>query len=306
MTLTEMRYIVTLARERHFGRAAEKCYVSQPTLSVALKKVEERLGVMLFERNAGEVRLTPVGERIAEQAERVLDEATRLEDIAAEGKDPLAGPLRLGVIYTIGPYLLPRLVPALARRAPQMPLYLQENFTAKLTESLKRGELDVIVVSEPFSEPGIVTQPLYDEPFRVLLPAGHAWTGETCISAARLDAEELLVLGNGNCFRDQVVAACPRLTEPGNLDRASEGGSLETIRLMVASGAGISVVPASAAAVPMASDSMIAVKPFAEPEPTRRVVLAWRVTFPRPQAIDAVRAAILEAPPEGTRPVPAR
>lgn len=299
MTLTEMRYIVALAGVRHFGRAAEKCHVSQPTLSVALKKVEERLGVLLFERSAAEVRLTPIGEEVARQAERVLNEARRVDEIAQRGKDPFAGPLRLGVIYTIGPYLLPRLVPALHGAVPGMPLYLQENFTHLLAESLKRGDLDVIVVAQPFDEPGIVTQAVYDEPFRMLVPASHPWAGRKTVDAGELKAEELLVLGQGNCFRDQVVAACPRLAEPGGLERAYEGGSLETIRHMVASGTGVAVLPASALAAAPPDPALARAIPFAPPEPFRRIILAWRVTFPRPQAIDAVRAAILQCPPPG-------
>ncbi len=301
MTLTEMRYIVSLARERHFGRAAEKCHVSQPTLSVALKKVEERLGVLLFERSAAEVRLTPIGEEVARQSEKVLNEAQRVEEIAQRGKDPFTGPLRLGGIYTIGPYLLPRLVPALHQAVPHMHLYLQENFTHVLAESLKRGELDVIVVAQPFDEPGIVTQPVYDEPFRMLVPAAHPWAERKSVDAGELKGEELLVLGQGNCFRDQVVAACPRLTEPGGLERSYEGGSLETIRLMVASGTGVAVLPASAVEVAPPDPSLARVIPFKAPEPSRRIVLAWRVTFPRPQAIDAVRAAILQCPPPGVK-----
>ncbi|MDE2584841.1 MAG: LysR family transcriptional regulator, partial [Betaproteobacteria bacterium] len=265
MTLTEMRYIVALSRERHFGRAAEKCHVSQPTLSVALKKVEERLGVLLFERSAAEVRLTPVGEEVATQVERVLNEAQRVEEIASRGKDPFAGPLRLGVIYTIGPYLLPRLVPGLHRAVPHMPLYLQENFTHLLAESLKRGELDVIVVAQPFEEPGIVTQAVYDEPFRVLVPAGHPWANRKSIAPGELKGEELLVLGQGNCFRDQVVAACPRLTEPGGLERAYEGGSLETIRHMVASGTGVAVLPASAIEAAPPDPQLAVALPFSSP-----------------------------------------
>ena len=246
MTLTELRYIVSLARERHFGRAADKCHVSQPTLSVALKKVEGRIGALLFERSSAEVRLTPLGEQVAAQAERVLEEAARLDEIAQQGKDPLVGPLRLGVIYTIAPYLLPRLIPSLNRRAPAMPLYLQENFTVRLAEQLRRGELDVAVLALPFAEPGIVTRTLYDEPFRVAIPANHPLGKEKRIGKDRLTAEHLLLLGQGNCFRDQVVQACPNLSEPGGLEGSLEGSSLETLRHMVASGAGVSVVPASA------------------------------------------------------------
>ena len=304
MTLTELRYIVTLARERHFGRAADKCHVSQPTLSVALKKVEQRIGALLFERSSSDVRLTPLGEQVAAQAERVLEEAARLDEIASQGKDPLVGPLRLGVIYTIAPYLLPRLIPSLNQRAPQMPLYLQENFTVRLAEQLRRGELDVAVLALPFAEPGIVTRAVYDEPFRVATPAGHPLACEKQIKPDRLTAEHLLLLGQGNCFRDQVVQACPQLSGPGGLERALEGSSLETLRHMVASGAGVSVVPASAVESWPKDESLMCIRPFAEPVPTRRVVLAWRVTFPRPQAIDAIREAILAAPPPGVLPLP--
>lgn len=304
MTLTELRYIVSLARERHFGRAADKCHVSQPTLSVALKKVEGRIGAMLFERSSADVRLTPLGEQVAAQAERVLEEAARLDEIAQQGKDPLVGPLRLGVIYTIAPYLLPRLIPSLNRRAPEMPLYLQENFTVRLAEQLRRGELDVAVLALPFAEPGIVTRTLYDEPFRVAMPANHPLGKEKRIAKDRLTAEHLLLLGQGNCFRDQVVHACPNLSEPGGLEGSLEGSSLETLRHMVASGAGVSVVPASAVESWPQDEALMTTRPFAEPVPKRRVVLAWRVTFPRPQAIDALRAAILDDPPPGVTPLP--
>lgn len=303
MTLTELRYIITLARERHFGRAAEKCHVSQPTLSVALKKVEQRLGITLFERSSTEVRPTPLGEQIAWQAERVLEESARLDEIAGQGKDPLSGTLRLGVIFTIAPYLLPRLIPALHARAPHMPLYLHENFTVRLAEKLRRGELDVIIVADPFSEPGIVASPLYDEPFCVVLPSGHPLAKQKRLPPEAIAAENLLLLGQGNCFRDQVVQACPKLSEPGGMSGALEGSSLETVRHMVASGAGISVVPCSAAESWPQDETLIEYRHFVDPAPFRRVLLAWRVTFPRPQAIDAVREAIRSALPPGVRSV---
>lgn len=299
MTLTELRYIVMLARERHFGRAAEMCHVSQPTLSVALKKVEARYGITLFERTSADVRVTPLGEQIAQQAERVLLEAERVREIATQGKDPLVGALRVGVIYTIAPYLLPRLIPSLHARAPHMPLYISENFTVNLTAQLRRGELDVIVIALPFSEPGVVARPVYDEPFCVVLPTGHPLGLGRTISSEQVAAENLLLLGKGNCFRDQVVQACPKLSEPGGIDGALEGSSLETVRHMVASGAGISVVPASAAAAWPQGEGLLETRPFAPPSPFRRVALAWRVTFPRPQAIDALHAAIEDTPPAG-------
>jgi LysR family hydrogen peroxide-inducible transcriptional activator len=299
MTLTELRYIVMLARERHFGHAAEKCHVSQPTLSVALKKVEQRHGIILFERSSAEVRLTPIGRQVAMQAERVLEEVARLKEIAAQGKDPLVGSLRLGVIYTIAPYLLPRLIPTLHARAPRMPLYLQENFTVSLAEQLRRGDLDVIVVALPFSEPGIVSRPVYDEPFCVALPAGHPLAEQSSIAPDQVASENLLLLGNGNCFRDQVVQSCPHLSAPGGAEGAIEGSSLETVRHMVASGAGMSVVPASAAESWPQNSPLLQLRPFTDPAPFRRVVIAWRASFPRPQAIDVLRAAILDSPPLG-------
>ena len=293
MTLTEMRYVVALARERHFGKAADACHVSQPTLSVALKKVEGQLGAPLFERGASDVRITPLGERIVAQARRVLEEAVRLDEIADSGRDPMTGPLRVGVIYTIAPYLLPQLIPALHKQAPAMPLFLKENFTANLIPALKAGELDVIVIALPFAEPGLVAQAVYDEPFRVVVPANHSWADRPAVKADELDGQNLLLLGQGNCFRDQVLESCPRLTAPDALAHSLEGGSLETIRYMVASGAGVAVMPSTAADPLIDNEPMVKVLPFSGQQPSRTVGLVWRVTFPRPQAIDAVRAALL-------------
>lgn len=303
MTLTDLRYLVALARERHFGRAAEKCHVSQPTLSVAIKKVEEQLGVQLFERSATEVKITEVGRLIVQQAEKVLMEAAQINEIASAGKDPLAGPLRLGVIYTIGPYLLPHLIPLVHQHAPRMPLVIQESYTSRLVDALKRGELDVAVLSLPLDEPGIVTQPVYDEPFRVLLPVSHPWAGQTHIDPQQLADDQLLLLGSGNCFRDQVLEVCPQCRNVSGLQRTLEGSSLETIRHMVASGLGVTVLPSSAADELMAQNPLVAVRPFSDPQPTRRVALAWRVTYPRNGAIDALRQSILESALPGVMPV---
>jgi len=289
VTLTELRYIVAVARERHFGRAAEACFVSQPTLSVAVKKLEEELGVQLFERGPGEVTITPAGLKIVEQAQRVLEEASRIRDLAAAGRDPLVGPLRLGAIYTIGPYLLPRLIPILRRTAPAMQLHIQENFTHRLSDSLKAGEVDVILIALPFMEPGIETRAVYDEPFFVAVPKGHAWEDRKRLTSDELTKESLLLLGEGHCFRDQVLEFCHTTRT-----RAIEGGSLETIRQMVASGVGITVLPATSIS-PSTGSELIRIVPFARPVPSRRVALAWRKSFPRPEAIEALRKAILAA-----------
>lgn len=302
MTLTELRYIVALARESHFGRAAEKCHVAQPTLSVAVKKLEDSLGIVLFERNSGDIRPTTIGAQVVAQAERVLSEAARVSEIAAAGRDPLAGPLRLGVIYTIGPWLLPALVPRLKQRAPKMPLIIAEGYTEVLVEKLKNFELDVLVLALPINEPGIVAQPLYDEPFRLLLPIAHPWVKQKTLSTAQLLEEPLLMLGPGNCFRDQVLDLCARASH-GQSPQVLESSSLETIRHMVASGVGVTVMPASSVDTLAKNDPLLRVRPFTEPTPTRRVGLVWRASFPRHQAIDVMRAALLDCQLPGTRPI---
>ena len=288
MTLTELRYVVTLARERHFGRAAERCHVSQPTLSVAVKKLEDELGIPLFERSKSSIRVTETGLRIIEQAQRVLDQVGLIKDMAQDGKNQLNSPLKVGAIYTIGPYLFPHLLPELRRAAPEMPLYIEENYTANLRQKLRQSELDAIIIALPFEEPEVVTLPLYDEPFVVLLPAGHPLAAK----------EQLLLLGPGHCFRDQVLESCPPLVEAvthrannGSPALVTEGSSLETIRHMVASGLGITVLPLSAATAMQYHEDILAVRPFAPPVPFRTVALAWRVTFPRPKAIDVLSLA---------------
>lgn len=293
MTLTELRYIVAVARERHFSRAAEACFVSQPTLSVAIRKLEDELGVTLFERANNEITITPVGDRIVEQAARVLEEVQSLRQIARDGANDLVGPLRLGAIYTIAPYLLPELIPALHHIAPQMPLLLEENFTFRLTERLRQGELDAILVALPFDEPGLKVRVLYDEPFRVVLPDDHPWVSRAAIPAEELTPENMLLLGVGHCFRDQVLEACPALNRSlshAGAQQTLQSGSLETIRYMVASGAGISVMPCTA--TQRQSIDGLVYKPFQTPAPRRQVALAWRKSFPRMAAMEALAEAV--------------
>jgi LysR family hydrogen peroxide-inducible transcriptional activator len=297
MTLTELRYIVAVAQERHFGRAADRCFVSQPTLSVAVRKLEEELGIILFERGKNEVTVTPEGERIIAQAQRVLEEAECIKRIAEQDRDPLAGPLRLGIIYTVGPYLLTHLIPILREQVPQMTLLIEEDITAKLSERVKQGELDVIIISLPFHRTALISHAVYDEPFVVLLPSGHPWNQSSAIAAQDLAEENLLLLGAGHCFRDQVLQVCPAcsrsLDSEGGLQRTLVGGSLETIRHMVASGMGITVLPCSAAGAHQYSGRIVTIRRFQDPVPSRRVALVWRKSFPRPLAVKALRQAIL-------------
>jgi LysR family hydrogen peroxide-inducible transcriptional activator len=302
MTLTELKYIVAVAREKHFGRAAEACFVSQPTLSVAIKKLEEELDVKIFERGASEVSATPLGEQIVRQAQQVIEQAAAIKEIAKLGKDPITGPLRLGVIYTIGPYLLPDLVRQAIERVPQMPLMLQENFTAKLLEMLRTGELDCAIMAEPFPDTGLAVAPLYDEPFMAAVPTGHALARRKSISAEELKQETMLLLGTGHCFRDHVLEVCPEYARFAGSDaegirKSFEGSSLETIKYMVASGMGVTVVPQLS--VPKELQPHIRYVKFSAPVPTRRVVLAWRRTFPRYEAIAALRNCIYACPLAG-------
>jgi LysR family transcriptional regulator, hydrogen peroxide-inducible genes activator len=304
MTLTELKYIVGVARERHFGRAAEACFVSQPTLSVAVRKLEDDLGVQIFERSANEVSITPLGRQIIAQAQLVLEQTLAIRETAKQGRDPLAGPLRLGVIYTIGPYLLPMLVRQAITSMPQMPLLLQENYMLKLIELLKQGEIDVAIMALPFPESGLMVQPLYDEQFVVAVPRGHAWCKRCAVAASELKTQTVLLLGSGHCFRDQVLEACPGLMRASQntagMQRTFEGSSLETIRCMVASGVGITVLPRIAVTDMEAEEGLLHYLPFEEPVPTRRVALVWRKSFTRIAAIDAIAAAIL------TRDLPRR
>lgn len=307
MTLTELRYIVAVARERHFGRAAEHCFVSQPTLSVAVKKLEEELGVQIFERGPAEVTVTPAGSRVIEQAQRTLEEAEKIRGIAKATADPLEGTLKLGVIFTVAPYLLPQLIPVLRRRAPKMPLILEENYTASLTERLKSGDIDAAIVALPFAETGINTLPLYDESFVVALSKTHHWATRKSIAADELARESLLLLGTGHCFRDQVLNACPALNRssatPGSLQKTVEGSSLETIRLMVASGIGMTVLPASAVPAKRLTTDLLTYIPFSRPVPDRRVVLASRSSFPRAAALGVIRDAVAACALGGVTPL---
>jgi LysR family transcriptional regulator, hydrogen peroxide-inducible genes activator len=290
MTLTELRYVVALSQERHFGRAAQKCFVTQPTLSLALAKLEDELGVKLFERNKNEVLLTGRGAAIVEQARRVLDEVGKIQHMARGGQDQLAGALRLGAIPTIGPYLLPDLIPILRKRAPNMPLVIEENLTGNLAPMLRDGELDCLLIALPFSLPGVRTRVLYEEPFSVVVPAGHRWEQKKALRPAELSDENVLVLNNGHCFRDQVLEACPGQSNTA-LPEGRAGSSLETIRNMVASGLGVSVVPSTALS-PRYATKLIKVVPFTAPVPSRKVAIAWRTSFDRPAAIDVLAEAV--------------
>jgi LysR family transcriptional regulator, hydrogen peroxide-inducible genes activator len=322
MTLTELKYIVAVAREKHFGKAAEACHVSQPTLSLAIKKLEEELELKIFERSATEVTVTPLGSEVVLQAQSVLEQATNIKEIAKRGKDPLAGALKLGVIYTIGPYLLPDLVKNIIAKTPQMPLMLQENFTVKLLELLRTGELDCAILAEPFPDANLALAPLYDEPFLAAMPTNHPFVQQDSVTVDQLKDETMLLLGTGHCFRDHVLEVCPEFARFSSesssysasanvgIRKSFEGSSLETIKHMVAAGMGITLVPRLSvpsrafaqnstikkSAKPLVEDALVIYRPITDDKrtqpPTRRVVLAWRRSFTRYEAIAALRNAI--------------
>lgn len=288
MTLSELRFVVAVAKERNFRRASEKCYVSQPALSLAIKKLEDDLGVRIFERSRTDISATPIGEKIIEQAIKALEEVNYIREIAKQGNNQLSGVFRLGLIYSVGPYLLPEIIPILRKSAADMPLDIEENLTAQLETQLKNGIIDAAVIALPFDVPGINTMPLYDEKYVVMVPASHAWADRASISADELADENVLLLNSGHCYSHQVLQACPDLSRKGQV---LQGNSLETIRNMVASNLGITVLPCSAA-TERYINPLVKVIPFAEPVPVRRVALAWRKSYARELAVNCVADAI--------------
>ncbi len=290
MTLIELKFVVAVAQERNFRLAAEKCYVTQPALSLGIKKLEEELNVTIFERSRSEVSPTEIGAKIIEQANIVLEESARLKELAKLGTNPLKGLFKLGMIHSVGPYLLPEIIPILRVSAPNMPLEVEENLTANLEVQLKNGVIDAAVIALPFDVSGIQVRSLYDEAFSVVVPSNHHWVDRIAIDPKELSEEKVLLLNSGHCFSNQVTQACPELSRKGEI---LQGNSLETIRNIVASNLGITVLPASAT-VARYQNPLIKVIPFIKPAPTRRIAIAWRKSFVRTQAIDKLVDAILE------------
>ncbi|WP_019895079.1 hydrogen peroxide-inducible genes activator [Hydrogenovibrio halophilus] len=292
MTLNELKYFCELAKQKHFRKASEKCFVSQPTLSVAIKKLENELDVILFERRKQDVLLTPVAEKMLPIAQKMLQEAQSIKALArAEQSD--SAELKIGAIYTIGPYLLPHVISAFQQSKESVRLTIEENYTHELARKLHSGELDAILVSLPFDEPNVATLPLYEEPFYAALPKSHPLAGQDTVRLSDLENQTLLLLGAGHCFRDQIFDAYPLLSQrrkkDQSLQKTLEGGSLETIRYMVASGAGVTILPCSAC---QNGDDFLTYIPLAEAEAKRTVVLAWRKSFPNTEVLNAFKKTL--------------
>jgi LysR family transcriptional regulator, hydrogen peroxide-inducible genes activator len=289
LNLRALGYLVALAETRHFGKAAERCFVSQPTLSAQLKKMEDQLGVQLVERGQL-VRLTDIGERIVERARRVIEEVREIEELARNFQDPLAGELRVGFIPTVGPYLLPHIAGPLRQHFPRLKLLLVEYQTHRLVQLLKSGELDVAILALPIPTERLVTRTLYTETFQVALPSDHPLAKRRRLSLDDLDGETLLLLEDGHCLRDQALEACrfARVREAPDF-RAT---SLETLRQMVAAGVGITLLPHLAVEQQGARQPVMAVRRLQDPEPTRTIAAAWRPGCAREETIARVCSAI--------------
>ena len=291
MTLSELRFIVALAHEKNFRRAAEKSFVSQPALSLGIKKIEQELNLSLFERSVGaggDVRITPIGQKIIDQATIVLEEAAKIKDLSANGDKQLNLPFKLGLIYSIAPYLLPLIIPKLREHTPNMPLEIYENITKNLENDLKQGSIDAAVIALPFDIPGVAIEVLYDEVFVVIAPLNHRWDVQKNIKAKDLAQEKVLLLDRTHCFSNQVKEACPGLSKNSEIQL---GNSLETIRSMVASNLGISVLPKSATAA-QHDNALVKIISFEPPVPFRRVALAYRKSAVKKEAISAIVSVI--------------
>ncbi|MBK7951928.1 MAG: LysR family transcriptional regulator [Deltaproteobacteria bacterium] len=306
-TLTELRYAIAVGETLHFGRAAAACHVSQPTLSAGLRKLEDILGVQIFERSSKQVRPTQQGELILVRARAVLDEAHRLLDQAVGALDPLAGTLRIGVIPTLAPYLLPWLIPALAKRLPALEPILQEGMTHQILERLREHSLDAIVLARPFEESGLVVHSLFHEPFLLLCPADHAFARRKRVPEHALEGERVLLLTEGHCLRDQALEICRTQRSRGSSPEGDyRATSLETIRQMVIAGLGLTLMPAMALTDEDRRRKSTAIRPFTAPAPGREIVLAHRRGSPRAEGFVRLTQLIRSELPESVDPVPAR
>lgn len=289
MNLRDLRYVIAVDDHRHFGRAAEACHVSQPTLSGQIRKLEEVLGVTLFERTNKSVTPTPAAEQILPLARAAIEKADAITALAHGWRDPLAGSLRLGVIPTLGPYLMPRVLGPLKQLYPKLDLVLWEDITDNLLARLRRHELDVALLASNVAEDDIVSLPLFEEPFLLVLPSDHPLAAEPVIDEKQLSEVEMLVLADGHCLRDQALAACHQ-TGAGRADLRAT--SLEMLLNMVAAGYGCTLAPALVVAGRTEPVPGTVARPLVPGSAGRCVRLAFRETFPRRQAVEAVAEAI--------------
>lgn len=299
MNLRDLKYLVALADELHFGRAAERCFVSQPTLSAQIRKLEEYLGVPLVERQPKRVSITPAGEKIVERARRVLQEADAIVELAKSDRDPLTGSLKVALIPTVGPYLLPHVVRRLKRALPRLKLLLYEYQTAPLLEKLRDGEIDMGILALPVPMDGLEAAELYDEAFTLAVPADSPLADKERVTAQDLHGVPLLLLEDGHCLRDQALEVCSRVGVQESQDYRAT--SLETLRQMVAAGHGVTLLPELATASPVGSMRGLRIKPFVKPAPARTIGTVWRKSTTRGPAIEAIANTIRTAMKEDSK-----
>ncbi len=274
MNIRAIQYLVTLAEVRHFSKAAELCFVSQPTLSTQIRKLEEELDVQLVERSPRQVLLTRVGEEIVERARLVLGEVEAMRAIARRSRDPHSGMLRLGIFPTLAPYLLPHVIPGIRRRFPRLSLRLFEEKTEDILDMLDQGRLDAALLALPIPREQLVTRRLFEEPFVVAMPEGHPLAAQSRVSLADLEDQELMLLEDGHCLRDQALEVCHMAGAHEQLD--FHATSMETLRQMVAANAGITLMPTLAIKPPVAPTDNLVTRPFEGLGPRRTIAMVWR------------------------------
>jgi LysR family hydrogen peroxide-inducible transcriptional activator len=293
LKLKDLRYLVAVADTRHFGQAAARCFVSQPTLSAQLKKLEDYLGVQLVERHPRRIALTEAGTQVVARARRIIEASDEIVTLTQLQRDPLAGRLRMALLPTIGPYLLPLVAARIRKKLPRVELLLYEYQTGPMLDHLQAGDIDVGILALPVPADGLVERHLFDEPFVVAVPERHALSGRRQLKTADLDGETLLLLEDGHCLRDQALDVCSHSSVQEKQDfRAT---SLETLRQMVASGSGITLLPQLASSGAYGHARGVAIVPFAKPAPVRHVGALWRKSSARTTAIGAVCDVIAEA-----------
>jgi LysR family hydrogen peroxide-inducible transcriptional activator len=302
MNLRDLKYIIAVADTHHFGKAAERCFVSQPTLSGQIKKLEQELGVAIFERSKRAVEVTPAGEAILEHARLIMEQADAIRQLARAHQDPLAGPLRIGAIPTLSPYLMPLILMPLKKRYPQMSLVLSEELTDILLQRLRHHEVDAALLATPVEEPGLVSLPLFEEPFWVAYPRNHPFYTREKITLRDLDRERLLLLAEGHCLAKQAMDVCHLEARQQQGELADlRASSLETLIQLVRAGFGVTLVPALAMRGAWTSGSGVVAQPLAVANASRRVSLVYRHSFPRPAALRALADVILANLPNTVR-----
>ena len=301
MTLQELKYLVALADHGHFGKAAEACFITQSTLSTQIKKLEDFLGVTLFDRSLKRIVPTPIGKEILAAARNVVEEAERIRELAKHAQNPMARTLHLGVIPTLGPYYLPHALTLVHRKHPDLRLLLREEMTPQILEHLIDGKLDAGLLALPVTDDSLRVEPLFYEPFFAALPAGHALTKQATLKIADIMNEKLLLLDEGHCLRDQALDVCGTGSRGREEVRAT---SLETLRQMVGMGLGLTLLPALAVdAGPRASKKAIEIRPFKAPPPGRTIGLAWRKRAPFPETFERLAQTLKSTLPSEVAPV---